>query len=77
MHQQAYGKKASDFTGTFVLRKKDGKSFIVQKQGGNLVFLFYLAKSAFQRRDSRLMPSDDNLGKNICSRITAYLSSIK
>lgn len=47
MHQQAYGKKASDFTGTFVLRKKDGKSFIVQKQGGNLVFLFYLAKSAF------------------------------
>lgn len=33
IHRSAYGKKASSFDNTFVLKKKDGKRFIVQKEG--------------------------------------------
>ena len=77
MHRAAYGKKASDFDNTFILKKKDGRAFIVQKQSGQLVFLFRLAQQVFQKQDRRLMPSDDTLCKNICSRITAYLSMVR
>lgn len=75
MHRSAYGKKAADFADAFVLRKKNGKQFLVQGKGGSLVFLFYLAKSAFQKRNPNLMPSDENLGDNVGSRIFAYLTS--
>ena len=47
MHRAAYGKKASDFDNTFIVKKKDGRAFIVQKQGGQLVFLFRLAHQVF------------------------------
>lgn len=74
MHRSSYGKRAADFTDLFVMKKKNGKSFLVQSKGGNLVFLFYLAKSAFQKQDTRLMPSDETLADNVSSRVFAYLS---
>lgn len=74
MHQSAYGKKAEDFNDLFVKTKKDGRRYLVQKQGGHLTYLFRLVKQAFQRRDKGLMPSDNTFAKNIVSRITAYLS---
>lgn len=33
MHRSAYGRKASSFSDTFVLKKKNGSRFIVQKSG--------------------------------------------
>lgn len=47
MHREAYGKKASDFSDTFVLTKKNGNKFIVRKDGNNLMFLFNLVKRVF------------------------------
>lgn len=72
-HRAAYGKRAADFPNSFIVRKKDGRAWIAESQGGQLVFLFRLAKRAFQRQDPRLMPSDETFGHNISSRIAAYL----
>lgn len=33
MHREAYGRRASSFDNTFVLKKKNGSRFIVQKSG--------------------------------------------
>ena len=74
MHRLAYGKKASDFTDTFVLTKKNGNKFIAQASKSALTFLYYLADHAFQRQDTRLMPSDDVFAENILARIKADLS---
>lgn len=41
------GKKPMDFDNTIFVRKSSGKEFIAQKSKNGLVFLFYLAKSAF------------------------------
>ena len=51
MHRSSYGKRAADFPDAFVVKNRDGKRFIAENRGGDLVFLFYLAKSAFQKRD--------------------------
>lgn len=76
IHRWAYGKKASDFTDTFVVKKKDsGKSFIAQKLGGQLVYLFALCKKAFQPKDSKIMPSDKTYADNMFSRIRIYLDN--
>ena len=77
MHRAAYGKAARSFDNLFVLTKKDGKAFLVQNKHGSLVFMYFLAKRAFQRRDPRLMPSDQTLKDNIFGRLTAYLAAAK
>ena len=77
MHREAYGRRASSFDNTFVLKKKNGSRFIVQKNGSALVFLYVLKDRVFQRQDQRLMPSDQTYCTNICSRIKAYLDSAK
>lgn len=78
MHRSAYGKKASEFNDLFLIKKKNGKSFLARNNGNNgITFMYFLAKSVYQKRDRRLMPSDDILKKNICSRIYAYLQHSK
>ena len=54
---------------------RSGKEFIAQKVKNGLVFLFYLARSAFQKKDPKLMPSDESLADSAFSKITAYLAS--
>lgn len=63
MHSSAYGKKTSDFTGLF--RPKGKNALAMVDDSGNLVWMFALAKKAFQRKDSTLMPTDQTLGDNI------------
>ena len=62
IHQIAYGKKVSDFNDLF---KPKGKNILARNVNGNLVAMFALAKSAFQKQDSSLMPTDDNLAGGI------------
>ena len=62
MHQIAYGKKVSDFNDLF---KPKGKNILARNVNGQLVAMFALAKSAFQKQDSSLMPTDDNLASGI------------
>ena len=62
IHQSAYGKKVSDFNDLF---KPKGKNILARNVNGNLVAMFALAKSAFQKQDSSLMPTDDNLASGI------------
>ena len=62
IHQIAYGKKVSDFNDLF---KPKGKNILARNVNGNLVAMFALAKSAFQKQDSSLMPTDDNLASGI------------
>ena len=62
IHQSAYGKKAADFNDLF---KPKGKNILARNVNGNLVAMFALAKSAFQKQDSSLMPTDDNLASGI------------
>lgn len=78
LHRDAYGKKASDFSDLFPVRKKDtGKAYLARKTPGGLAFMFALVNSVFQRRDSRLMPSDEAAAESVFGRIKAYLSSAK
>ena len=62
IHQSAYGKKVSDFNDLF---KPKGKNILARNDNGQLVAMFALAKSAFQKKDSSLMPTDDNLASGI------------
>lgn len=62
IHQSAYGKKAADFDDLF---KPKDKNILARMQGNTLVAMFALAKSAFQKQDKSLMPSDDVLSDNI------------
>ena len=62
IHQIAYGKKVSDFNDLF---KPKGKNILARNVNGQLVAMFALAKSAFQKQDSSLMPTDDNLASGI------------
>ena len=62
IHQSAYGKKVSDFNDLF---KPKGKNILARNVNGQLVAMFALAKSAFQKQDSSLMPTDDNLAGGI------------
>ena len=62
IHQSAYGKKAADFNDLF---KPKGKNILARNVNGNLVAMFALAKSAFQKQDSSLMPTDENLASGI------------
>ena len=77
LHRSSYGKSSKEFDNLIFIQKKDGKAFLVQNKNGSLVFMYYLAKRAFQRRDPRLMPSDQTLKDNIFGRLTAYLAAAK
>ena len=62
MHQNAFHHSARDFNDLF---KPKGKNILARNVNGNLVAMFALAKSAFQKQDSSLMPTDDNLAGGI------------
>lgn len=63
MHSSAYGKKTTDFNDLF---KPKGKNALARiDSSGQLVWMFALADSAFQRKDPTLMPSDQTLTNNI------------
>ena len=45
MHRSAYGKKASEVDGLFVVKKKsNGKAFLAKRDGSKLAFMYFLAK---------------------------------
>lgn len=76
--KEAIGKKASDFNDLFVVNKRNGKSFLAQRQpSGNIRFLFTLAKSAFQKQDPTLLPSDEAYANGIIQRISRELQRTK
>lgn len=63
MHSSAYGKKTTDFNDLFRPKGKNALARI--DSSGQLVWMFALAESAFQRKDPTLMPSDQTLADNI------------
>lgn len=75
MHQSAYGRSAKDFNDLIYVKKKNSKEFLARKDGNGLTFMYYLAKSAFQKKDSRLMPTDETFTTNISSRLVSYLQN--
>ena len=62
IHSDAFHHSARDFNDLF---KPKGKNILARNVNGNLVAMFALAKSAFQKQDSSLMPTDDNLASGI------------
>ena len=62
MHSDAFHHSARDFNDLF---KPKGKNILARNVNGNLVAMFALAKSAFQKKDSSLMPTDENLASGI------------
>lgn len=77
IHRSAYGFKAKHFTDLFAIKRKDGKSFLARSLAdGSLVFMYVLAKSAFQKQDKRLMPSDETLAENIANRLKPFIDNI-
>lgn len=75
LHQAAYGKKASDISGMFVLTSKAGKKFLAKKQGSAITLLWLLAKQAFQPQDSTIMPSDESLASSLLAKVAAEVKS--
>lgn len=70
IHQSAFGKKASDFPDLF---KPKGKNILARNVNGELVAMFALAKSAFQKKDSSLMPPDEHLAGGIFRALTTKI----
>lgn len=68
----AYGKKAADFSNTFVVTKKNGKKFIAQNTPTGIAFLFYLSKHVHQNQDETLMPNNDYLVEKIMDNIMEF-----
>lgn len=62
IHSDAFHHSARDFNDLF---KPKGKNILARNVNGNLVAMFALAKQAFQKQDSSLMPTDDNLASGI------------
>ena len=62
MHSDAFHHSARDFNDLF---KPKGKNILARNVNSQLVAMFALAKSAFQKKDSSLMPTDDNLAGGI------------
>ena len=62
MHSDAFHHSVRDFNDLF---KPKGKNILARNVNGQLVAMFALAKSAFQKKDSSLMPTDDNLASGI------------
>ena len=62
MHSDAFHHSVRDFNDLF---KPKGKNILARNVNGQLVAMFALAKSAFQKQDSSLMPTDDNLASGI------------
>ena len=71
----AKGRKPADYPSLFAVNTRDGRGFLAQKQGSQLVFLFTLAKRAFQRQDRTIMPSDDTMLRAVAGRIKRILES--
>lgn len=74
IHRSAYGKKAADFNDLFIFKNKVGTAFLARNRGGVLSMLFLLVKRVHQRRDRRLMPSDETYAESIFARLIARLS---
>lgn len=74
MHQEAYGKKPSDIAGLFVYKAKSGSAFLAKNEGNELKLLWLLAKRAFQKQDSTIMPEDSSLANAIFKRISMSIS---
>ena len=70
IHQIAYGKKVSDFNDLF---KPKGKNILARNVNGELVAMFALATSAFQKKDSSLMPPDEHLAGGIFRALTSKI----
>ena len=70
IHQIAYGKKVSDFNDLF---KPKGKNILARNVNGQLVAMFALATSAFQKKDSSLMPPDEHLAGGVFRAITSKI----
>ena len=62
MHSDAFHHSARDFNDLF---KPKGKNILARNVNGNLVAMFALAKSAFQKKDPSLMPPDEHLANGI------------
>lgn len=82
LHRSAYGKKASEFGDLFYAKTKKGTELLGRRTYGTgkggvksgVVWMYVLKDYVFQKRDRRLMPSDQTLADNILSRIRAWLS---
>ena len=77
VHQAAYGKKPADVSGLFVHKSKGGSAFLARSEGKELQLLWLLAKRAFQRQDSTVMPEDSSLAASIFSRISKSVSEAR
>ena len=69
--ENAINKRASDFSNTFIVTKKNGKKFIAQKTPVGIAFLFYLSKHVHQQQDETLMPDNDYLVEKIMDIVLA------
>ena len=63
--EEAKGKTVADYDGLF---RPKGKDYLAKVMEGNLVAIFALVQSAFQPKDSSLMPKDENFCASIENR---------
>ena len=70
MHSDAFHHSVRDFNDLF---KPKGKNILARNVNGNLVAMFALATSAFQKKDSSLMPPDEHLAGGIFRAITSKI----
>lgn len=75
IHQSAFYRRAVSFNNLFAINS-NGKGYLAMNSNGNIVLMYRLAKSAFQKKDSSIMPSDSVLADSIFKRICDDLDNI-
>lgn len=76
LHQEAFGKKATDFENLFVVNTDRGKAFLARNNGGSLEMMYLLTKHVHQKQNKSIMPTDDTIANGQFSRLTRLINDI-
>ena len=78
IHKSAMGKSARDFTGLEEVENRNGNRFLAKRlDNGALAYMFVLKEKVFQKRNRKLMPTDEALAVGIFRRVARLLDNSK
>lgn len=76
LHQEAFGKKATDFNNLFVVKTNAGKAFLAMNNGGDLQMMYLLSQHVHQKKDSSIMPSDNTIANEQFGRLARLIDDV-
>ena len=70
--------ETTNFSDLFEVKNSNGNRFLAKRlENGALAYLFVLKKQVFQRRNRKLMPTDEALARGIFQRVSRMFRNAK